>query len=89
MRSSQSVLIFSLTVLVLFSAVGVVYAKYESRRLFVDLQQIRQQHDNEEMDWGRLQLELATVGALGRVQRLAEKKLHMAAPMPEQIVVVE
>ena len=41
------------------------------------------------MEWGRLQLELATQGALGRVMDIAAQRLHMQVPEAEQIVVVE
>jgi cell division protein FtsL len=73
---------------VIFSGVAVVHAKYESRNLFVQLQVLRAERDRADMDWGRLQLELATRGALGRVMRIADERLQMQAPRPEQIVVV-
>ena len=71
------------------SGIGVAYAKFLSRSLFMDLQQVRVERDHVDMEWGRLQLELATSGALGRVVRIAGDRLQMAPPTPEQIVVVE
>ncbi len=65
-----------------------VYAKYLSRSLFVELQQVRAMRDQADMEWGRLQLELATRGALGRVMRIADERLQMQVPEAEQIVVV-
>jgi cell division protein FtsL len=73
---------------VITSAVAVVNAKYESRMLFVELQQVRAERDVADMEWGRLQLELATRGALGRVMRIADERLQMHVPQPQQIVVV-
>jgi cell division protein FtsL len=70
------------------SGIGVVYAKYRSRALFVELQQLRAERDLADMEWGRLQLELATRGALGRVSRIAGERLQMQVPEAEQIVVV-
>ncbi len=70
------------------SGIGVVYAKYRSRVLFVELQQLRAERDLADMDWGRLQLELATRGALGRVARIASERLQMRPPEADQIVVV-
>lgn len=80
--------VFLLTA-VIVSGVGVVYAKYLSRTLFVELQQVRAERDQADMEWGRLQLELATRGALGRVMRIADERLQMRVPEAEQIVVVK
>jgi cell division protein FtsL len=77
-----------LLVAIVVSGVAVVQAKYESRRLFVEIQVLRDERDRADMEWGRLQLELATRGSLGRVARIADERLHMRAPAPEQIVVV-
>ena len=53
------------------------------------MQQVRLQRDQADMEWGRLQLELATRGALGRVMRIADERLQMHVPRPEQIEVVK
>ncbi len=79
------VLVFS----VLGTGVGVVYAKARSRALFVEVQQQRAVLEREIMEWGRLQLELASTGSLEDVTRAARGRLHMRAPDPEQVVVVE
>lgn len=74
---------------VVVSGIAVVSAKFQSRVLFVELQQARAERDDASMEWGRLQLELATRGALGRVMRIADERLQMRAPAAEQIVVVK
>ena len=78
-----------LVVAVILSGMGVVYSKFLSRSLFVELQQVRASRDHVDMEWGRLQLELATQGALGRVMRIANERLQMQVPAAEQIVVVK
>ena len=78
-----------LVIAVISSGVGVVYAKYLSRAMFVELQDVRAARDQADMEWGRLQLELATRGALGRVMRIADERLQMRAPTAEDIVVVK
>lgn len=78
-----------LFVAVILSGMGVVYSKFLSRSLFVELQQVRASRDHVDMEWGRLQLELATQGALGRVMRIANERLQMQVPAAEQIVVVK
>mgnify|MGYP001820563968 CR=1 FL=1 len=89
MTRAQAFWLACLVVAVVCSGTGVVYAKYVSRALFVELQQVRVQRDLADMEWGRLQLELATRGALGRVMRIADERLQMQVPKPEQIVVVK
>lgn len=88
MSSGQLTWLLVLTVVVVVSGVAVVHAKYESRALFVELESLRASRDQADMEWGRLQLELATRGALGRVMRIADERLQMRVPTPEQIVVV-
>jgi len=78
-----------LIVAVICSGMAVVYAKFLSRSLFVELQQVRAARDDVDLEWGRLQLELATAGALGRVMRIADERLQMQVPEAEQIVVVK
>jgi cell division protein FtsL len=78
-----------LVVAVVLSGMAVVYSKFLSRSLFVELQQVRASRDHVDMEWGRLQLELATQGALGRVMRIANERLQMQVPAAEQIVVVK
>lgn len=74
---------------VVLSGMAVVYAKFLSRSLFVELQQLRVTRDQVDLEWGRLQLELATQGALGRVMDIANSRLQMQVPEAEQIVVVK
>lgn len=88
MTAGQVVGLVLLVFSVIASGVAVVHAKYESRNLFVQLQALRAERDRADMEWGRLQLELATRGALGRVMRIADERLQMRVPRPEQIVVV-
>lgn len=78
-----------LVLAVLASSVGVVYAKYQSRALFVDLQKARNSSDKAFSEWGRLQLELATEGGLDDVVRVAGSRLKMHAPDAAHVVVVE
>jgi len=74
---------------VLAGGVGVVYVKYQSRLLFVDLQKVRAQTDQALGEWGRLQLELATEGDPENVMRIAGSRLRMHMPEAGSVVVVE
>lgn len=77
-----------LSLAVLFSAVGVVYAKYASRKHFVELQSLRAEREAVDVEWGRLQLEQSTWATHSRVERMARNKLDMRLPMAEEVMVI-
>ena len=73
--------------LVIFlSALNVVIARHEARRLFVELQALEKTRDALNEEWGRLQLEQSTWAVNDRVESIARTKLAMK--MPEQSSVV-
>lgn len=64
------------------SAVGVVYARNESRRLFVQLSVLEAARDELNIDFGRLQLEQATWADTNRIEKIAHGDLGMDFPTP-------
>jgi len=89
MTRSRLVWLIVLVLAVISSGIGVVYAKNQSRALFVQLQKVRAATDMAAMEWGRLQLELASEGSLEDVMRIAGGRLKMHAPEAANVVVVE
>ena len=80
------------TVLLLFtiaSALAVIYSRHESRKLFVELQQLNQQIDDLSIEWGRLQLEQSAWSAHGRIEKIAVSKLNMKLPDADEIVYIK
>ncbi len=75
-----------LLLLFLGSALSVIYSKYQARVLFVEMQQLQKEVDDDEVEWGRLQLELTTLAEHNRVERLARTRLKMSMPRREQII---
>ncbi|HEB97015.1 MAG TPA: cell division protein FtsL [Sedimenticola thiotaurini] len=73
---------------VLASSVAVVYAKYSSRRHFVELQGLRARQDALEVEWSRLQLEQGAWSTNGRVERIARDRLKMHIPSADEVVVI-
>ena len=73
---------------VVVSALAVVFAKYQSRTLFVELQNLNKERDAMEVEWGQLQLEQSTWTAHNRIEGIARSRLEMVLPEPDQIVVV-
>ena len=79
----------SLTGLLLFllgSAMGVIYSKYQSRLLFVEIQQQERELDRYEVEWGQLQLELTTLAEENRVEQIARDKLKLVMPERDKII---
>lgn len=77
-----------LSLAVLGSALGVVVARHQSRKVFVELEDLQKTRDNMNEEWGRLQLEEGAWGTNVRVEQLARSKLGMIMPAPDQIIVV-
>ena len=85
----QILLLVTLTVLVLISAVAVIETKHESRKRFVQLQALEKERDRMNVEWGRLQLEQGTLAAQSRVEEVAHKKLQMKIPEADSIVIIK
>ena len=77
-----------LTLSGLASAVGCIYSKHQSRKLFTELQTLTQERDQLEVEWGRLQIEQSTWSAHARVERLAREQMGMRMPVAGEILLV-
>ncbi len=71
---------------IFLSALQVVIARHETRRLFVELQTLERTRDGLNEEWGRLQLEQSTWAINDRIEMFARTNLGMK--MPEQNSVV-
>jgi cell division protein FtsL len=78
-----------LSLLVFGSALSVVYSKHLNRKLFVNLGQLEQVHDDLQVEWGRLQLEHSTWASHDRIRQLARGRLQLHIPSAESIVLVK
>ncbi len=75
--------------LVMVSAMGVIYAKHNNRMLYVELRGLQQERDELNVDWGRLQLEQSTWATHGRIEGVARKKLGMRNLDYGEVVIVK
>ena len=75
--------------LVVTSAVGVVYSKHQARKLFVELQALGNDRDNMDIEWGQLQLEQSTLSTQGRVERNARDQLGMVSLSADNMIIVK
>lgn len=86
-RRIGSVLI--LLALVVLSALGVVYNKHQGRKLFVELQALREARDSMDVEWGQLQLEQSTLTTQGQVERAARERLGMVHLTTDKTMIVQ
>ena len=77
-----------LLILVVISSVALVQSSHRARKLFSELQDLRQDALQLEEEWGRLLLEQSTWASPDRVQRLAEDELGMTAPDMRKVIMV-
>ncbi len=78
-----------LVLLVMGSAFSVIYAKHQSRKLFVELQALHKARDDMDIEWGQLQLEQSTLATHSRVEKTASSKLGMVIPDAKQVVILQ
>ena len=76
-------------VVLLGSALGVVYSKQEARNRFNDLQRLTGERDELDIEWGQLQLEQSTWATNGRVEDVARDDLHMIIPQATDLRIVQ
>lgn len=74
---------------VLVSALGVVYTKHQSRKLFVEMQTLNAQRDELGVEWGRLLLEQGTLATPTRVEQIARDRVGMKVPEADQIKIIK
>jgi len=88
-RQRVLIVITLLFSMVLASAILLVYSKHQSRKLFVELQQLRYQVDALNTEWSQLQLEQSAWSGHGRIERIASKRLSMVMPVSSEVVFVK
>lgn len=84
----RGVLVSMLAVAIMVSALGVVYAKHTSRKLFVELQRLEATRDAMNVEWGQLQLEQSTLTTHGQVELIARERMRMRIPDRDASVIV-
>jgi len=77
-----------LGLLVLLSALGVVWSKHQSRQLFGELQALEERRDEYNAEWSRLQLEQSTWGTHARIEGIAREQLDMERPPMGRVIIV-
>lgn len=87
-RSRSSLALFVALSLVLGAGLSVVATTHENRFAFNELQELREQANSLEVEWGQLLIEQSTFGVDGRIQQKAFEQLQMEVPEIANIVMV-
>jgi cell division protein FtsL len=93
MQMTQSrqpfLLIFVFSVVCVLSSMAMIYTKHESRKLFVELEQLTDQRDELNIEWGQLQIEQSTWATHARIEKVATDDLSLLRPEATEIYVIE
>ena len=86
-RTTSQPYLLTLTIAVgcVVSAIAIVYTKHESRKLFVELEELTTERDALNIEWGQLQIEQSTWSTHARVESLAREEIGMGEPRPDQL----
>ena len=88
--SRQPVLLTAIIAVVcVAAAMAMIYTKHESRKLFVELEQLTTDRDELNIEWGQLQIEQSTWATHARIEKVATDSLSLARPESSQIYVIE
>ena len=73
----------------LLSALAVIYSKYYSRLVFIEIQKQERALDQYEVEWGQMQLELTMLAEQNRVELVAREQLKLFLPPREKIIYIK
>jgi cell division protein FtsL len=88
-RQQPFLLVFVFALVCVVSGIAVVYTKHESRKLFVELEQLTQERDELNIEWGQLQIEQSTWAQHARIEQVAAEELALVRPEATEIFVIE
>ena len=89
-RVRQPILLISVFVTAcVLSALAIVYTKHDSRKLFIELENLVTERDALNIEWGQLQIEQSTWATHARIERVAVDEMSLIRPQAEEIYVIE
>ena len=86
--NTQVLILFLVLVADVSSALGVVYARNQSRHLAVELDILETRQDEGLAEWSRLQIELGWLADASQIEKTAREVLKMQQPDETRILVV-
>ena len=88
-RRQPFLLVFVFALVCVLSAMALVYTKHESRKLFVELEQLTHERDELNIEWGQLQIEQSTWAQHARIEQVARDDLALVRPAATEVFVIE
>ena len=82
-------LLSAVGIALLLSALAVIYSKYYSRLVFIEIQKQERTLDQYEVEWGQMQLELTMLAEQNRVELVAREQLKLFLPPREKIIYIK
>ncbi len=89
MNGRPALLTIVLAFVCAISALALVYTRHESREVFVELEELRAESDELNIEYTQLQLEQGTHAAHSNIERIARDRLSLQRPDSEDIKVIE
>ena len=83
------ILVIAFALVCVLSAMALVFTKHESRKLFVELEQLTHERDELNIEWGQLQIEQSTWATHARIEQVATDDLALVRPRSTEIFVIE
>lgn len=78
-----------LWVMVLLSAVSVIYMTHLTRNAFVESQELKDVAQTYDVEWGRLLIERSNSSSISRLESIASSELKMQVPDIKRVVVLK
>lgn len=75
--------------LTLISSLLVVYAAYENRLAYAELQLLEREQRHYDVEWGQMLLERSTLASPSRIETIARESLQMQLIEPDSIQVLK
>ena len=85
-KTRSALTLIALLVLIVTSGLAVVLKEHQNRRVFHELQELKDQSNELEVKWGQLLIEQSTFGVEGRVEQKAVDDLKMQLPELSEII---
>jgi cell division protein FtsL len=82
----EGVLMGTMLSVLVASALAAIYTKYYSRQLFTEIQKQEKVIDQYEVEWGQLQLEMATFTEHVQIEQMARRQLKLVMPQKDKII---
>ncbi len=81
-------LVIGIFMLLVLTALSLVYTRVTTRSLYLELQSLQQQRDDLNVEWGRLLLQEARYAEPRHIEKVAREQLGMHAPAAAEITVI-